>query len=125
MCVEKSPKHAGYIRRNARDLNTHVDVRVQDAMVAVKQLATSSRRFGFIVADPPYGRKTLPAKRSESWAQQLLDNVVLPEILTKSGLLLVGHAKRDGVELPAHWHERKTLKHGDTWIRILEHSPSA
>ena len=125
VCVEKSAKHAGYIRRNARDLNTQLDVRVQDAMMAVKQLAMSSRSFDFIVADPPYGEKTSPGKRSESWAQQLLDCVVLPEILAKGGLLLVGHAKRDGVELPASWHERKTLKHGDTWIRILEHSPGA
>jgi 16S rRNA (guanine(966)-N(2))-methyltransferase RsmD len=119
VCVEKSAKHAGYIRRNARDLNAQLDVRVQDAMVAVKHLAMSSRSFDFIVADPPYGKKTLPGKRSESWAQQLLDDAVLPGILVKGGLLLVGHAKRDGVELPASWHERKTLKHGDTWIRIL------
>ena len=125
VCVEKSAKHAGYIRRNARDLNAQLDVRVQDAMMAVKQLATSSRSFDFILADPPYGEKTSSGKRSESWAQQLLDCVVLPEILAKGGLLLVGHAKRDGVELPACWHERKTLKHGDTWIRILEHSPGA
>ena len=123
VCVEKSAKHAGYIRRNARDLNAQMDVRVQDAMVAVKQLAMSSRSFDFIVADPPYGEKTLPDKRSKSWAQQLLDDAVLPGILAKSGLLLVGHAKRDRVELPASWHERKTLKHGDTWVRILEHSP--
>ena len=121
VCVEKSAKHAGYIRRNAHDLNTQLDVRVQDAMVAVKQLATSSRSFDFIVADPPYGEKTSAGTRSESWAQQLLDDAVLPEILAKDGLLLVGHAKRDGVELPACWHERKTLKHGDTWIRILAH----
>ena len=125
LCVEKSAKHAGYIRRNAHDLNIQLDVRVQDAMVAVKQLAMSSRSFDFIVADPPYGEKTSAGKRSESWAQQLLDDAVLPEILAKGGLLLVGHAKRDGVELPACWHERKTLKHGDTWIRILEPSPGA
>ena len=123
VCMEKSAKHAGYIRRNARDLNAQMDVRVQDAMVAVKQLAMSSRSFDFIVADPPYGEKTLPGKRSKSWAQQLLDDAVLPGILAKSGLLLVGHAKRDRVELPASWHERKTLKHGDTWVRILEYSP--
>ena len=124
VCVEKSAKHASYIRRNTCDLNAQLYVRVQDAMMAVKQLATSSRSFDFILADPPYGEKTSPGKRSESWAQQLLDDAVLPEILAKGGLLLVGHAKRDGVELPACWHERKTLKHGDTWIRILEHSPA-
>ena len=125
VCVEKNATHAGYIRRNARDLNAQMDVRVQDAMVAVKHLAMSSRSFDFIVADPPYGEKTLPGKRSKSWAQQLLDDAVLPGILAKSGLLLVGHAKRDRVELPASWHERKTLKHGDTWIRILAHSLGA
>ena len=125
MCVEKSAKHAGFIRRNARDLNIQVSVRVQDAMEGVKQLATSSRSFDFIMADPPYGEKTSPGKRSESWAQQLLDDAELPKILAKSGLLLVGHAKRDGVELSARWHERKTLKHGDTWIRILQHSSGA
>jgi 16S rRNA (guanine966-N2)-methyltransferase len=125
MCVEKSAKHAGFIRRNARDLNTPVSIRVQDAMESMKQLVASGRSFGFIMADPPYGEKSSPGRRSESWTQQLLDNMVLPTILAKSGLLLIGHAKRDRVELPAHWHERKTLKHGDTWIRILEHSSGA
>ena len=125
VCVEKSAKHAGYIRRNARDLNAQLDVRVQDAMMAVKQLATSSRSFDFILADPPYGEKTSPGKRSESLAQQLLDDAVLPEILAKDGLLLVGHAKRDGIELPACWHERKTLTHGAAWCRGLADSPGA
>ena len=123
VCVEKSAKYAGYIRRNVRDLKTRVDVRVQDAMAEVKQLATTGQRFDFILADPPYGEKTAPGDRSESWAQQLIDDAVLPGILVSGGLLLVGHAKRDEVELSAHWHERKTLKHGDTWIRLLEHTP--
>ena len=70
VCVEKSAKQAGYIRRNARDLNTQEDVRVQDAMTAVKQLATSGQQFDLILADPPYGEKTTPGNRSESWAQQ-------------------------------------------------------
>ena len=125
MCVEKSAKHAGYIRRNARDLNTQVDVRVQDAMTAVKQLATSGHRFGFIVADPPYGEKTTPGNRSESWAQQLIDDAVLPGILVSGGILLIGHAKRDEIELSRYWSERKILKHGDSWIRLLEHAPCA
>ncbi len=122
LCVEQSAKHASYIKRNARELDAQIDIRVQDAMKSVKQLATSIRQFDFILADPPYGEKTSLGKRSQSWAQQLIDDDVLPGILVSGGLLLVGHAKRDEVELSAHWHERKTLKHGDTWIRILEHS---
>ena len=119
LCVEKSAKHASYIRRNAKVLETKVDVRVQCAMQAVKQLAEAGRAFDFVCADPPYGDKTAPGKRSESWAQKLLDEAALVKILNPDGRLLVGHTKRDAVEIPAPWHEHKTLKHGDTWIRIL------
>ena len=122
VCVEKSAKHAGYIRSNARDLKIQLAVRVQEAMTAVKKLATSGQQFDFILADPPYGEKTTPRNRSESWAQQLIDDKVLPGILVSGGILLIGHAKRDKVELSRYWSERKTLKHGDSWIRILEHA---
>jgi 16S rRNA G966 N2-methylase RsmD len=88
-------------------------------MQAVKQLAEAGRAFDFVCADPPYGDKTAPGKRSESWAQKLLDEAALVKILNPDGRLLVGHTKRDAVEIPAPWHEHKTLKHGDTWIRIL------
>jgi 16S rRNA (guanine966-N2)-methyltransferase len=120
MCVEKSAKHAGCIKRNARDLGASVEVRVADALRAVRQLAEAGRTFDFIVADPPYGDKTAPGQRSESWAQRLLDEAALQKILAPEGRLLIGHTKRDAVELAAPWQEHKTLKHGDTWIRILE-----
>ena len=120
LCVEKSAKHAGFIKRNARDLGAMVEVRVADALQTVRQLAETGRTFDFIVADPPYGDKTTPGERSESWAQRLLDEAALPKILATEGRLLVGHTKRDAVELTPPWHEHKTLKHGDTWIRILD-----
>lgn len=121
VCVEKNAKYANYIKRNARELKANVEIRVQDAVEAVKKMATSESQFDLILADPPYGEKTSFGKRSESWAQQLIDDGILPRILDCGGMLLVGHAKRDKVELSERWHERKTLKHGDTWIRILEH----
>ena len=119
LCVEKSAKHAGFIKRNARDLGATVELRVADALRTVRQLGEAERTFDFIVADPPYGDKTAPGQRSESWAPRLLDAASLPKILTPEGRLLVGHTKRDAVELTPPWHEHKTLKHGDTWIRIL------
>ena len=120
VAVEKSSKHADFIRRNAQPLGAHVDVRVQCALQAVKQLAESGRQFDFICADPPYGDKTAPGQRSESWAQRLLDEAALPGLLNPGGRLLLGHTKRDGIEWAEPWSERKTLKHGDTWVRILE-----
>ena len=119
VAVEKSSKHASYIRRNAKALETKVEVRVQCALQAVKQLAEAGRAFDFVCADPPYGDKTVPGKRSESWAQKLLDEAALVKILKPEGRLLMGHTKRDAVEISAPWREHKTLKHGDTWIRIL------
>ncbi|MBC8324556.1 MAG: 16S rRNA (guanine(966)-N(2))-methyltransferase RsmD [Verrucomicrobia subdivision 3 bacterium] len=120
VAVEKSFKHANFIRRNAKALETKVEVRVQCALQAAKQLAEANRTFDFICADPPYGDKTAPGKRSESWAQKLLDEPVLEKILKIEGRLLVGHTKRDALELTSPWHEHKTLKHGDTWIRLLK-----
>jgi|TARA_B100001971_G_C18079774_1_gene477647 16S rRNA (guanine966-N2)-methyltransferase len=120
LAVELSSQHAGFIRRNSQTLNTHIELRVQCARQAIKQLAVSGRAFNFICADPPYGEKTAPGQRSESWAQKLLDAPDLIKILKPEGLLLVGHAKRDAVEWSLPWQERKTLRHGDTWIRMLE-----
>ena len=47
-------------------------------------------------------------------------DLYLPQLLAPEGRLLLGHTKRDVIELAEPWRERKTLKHGDTWIRILE-----
>ena len=38
VAVEKSSKHAGFIRRNTQSLRVRIDVRVQCALLAVKQL---------------------------------------------------------------------------------------
>ena len=120
VAVEKSSKHAGFIRRNSQSLRVRIDVRVQCALPAVKQLVEAKRQFDFICADPPYGDKTTPGQRSQSWAQRLLDEPALSQLLAPEGRLLLGHTKRDVLELAEPWSERKILKHGDTWIRILE-----
>ncbi|MDP7011892.1 MAG: RsmD family RNA methyltransferase [Verrucomicrobiota bacterium] len=125
LAVELSSKHAGFIRRNSQRLNVHVEIRVQCALQATKRLAESAHAFDFICADPPYGEKTSLGQRSESWAQKLLDDSNLSKIMKPEGLLLLGHAKRDAVDWVSPWQERKTLKHGDTWIRMLELSPGA
>jgi 16S rRNA (guanine966-N2)-methyltransferase len=118
LCVELSRRHAACLRRNARSLDALMEVRVQDAFVAVRQLAERNEQFDFVLADPPYGKKNVD-RRSESLAQKLLDDECLPLLLTEAGRLLLGHARRDQLEIPPTWDEVKTLKHGDNWIRIL------
>ena len=119
LCVEKNARTAQVLRRNGAAAGRgQWDLRVQDALTALRQLAATERVFEFICADPPYGDKTTLGRRSTSWAQRLLDDDHLPRLLAPGGRLMVGHAKRDQVEIPDPWRERKALKHGDTWIRF-------
>ena len=122
VCVEKSSKHAQFIRQNAASVGfpPHaLEVRVQDVFAAVSQLAASGSQFDLILADPPYGEKNL-GRRSTSLAQQLLDDPNLPKLLAPDGLLVLGHARRDTLSLPEPWRELKTLRHGDSLMRFLE-----
>ena len=121
MCVEKSHRHAEFIRSNAAaaGYGEILEVRTQDVFPVMNQLAESGRQFDLILADPPYGEKNVN-RRSTSFAQQLLDNQSLPPLLAPGGRLVLGHTKRDTLELVAPWTEAKQLKHGDTVMRFLE-----
>jgi len=121
MCVEKSHRHAEFIRGNAvaAGYGEILEVRTQDVFPAMNQLAESGRQFDLILADPPYGEKNVN-RRSTSFAQQLLDNPSLPKLLAPGGRFVLGHTKRDTLELIAPWKEVKMLKHGDTVMRFLE-----
>ncbi len=120
LCIEKSQKHAAYIGENARAIpDANLRVRTQDVFTALAQLAQNGEKFDLILADPPYGEKNI-GRRSESFAQQLLDDKNLPKLLASGGRLVLGHTKRDTLELVPPWREVKMLKHGDTVMRFFE-----
>lgn len=122
VCVELSPKHAAFIRRNAAspEFPPHaLEVRVQDVFAVLPQLVQNGTRFDLVIADPPYGEKNV-GHRSNSCAQQLLDDPNLPGVLAPGGRFVLGHARRDTLEVPAVWQEVKVLKHGDSLMRFLE-----
>jgi len=121
VCVEKSSKHAAFIRRNANlsGCPPHsLAVRVEDVFGALAQLANSGALFDLIFADPPYGEKNV-GFRSSSFAQTLLDDPHLPKLLFESGRLILGHARRDTLEISSPWREKNCLKHGDSVMRFL------
>jgi 16S rRNA (guanine966-N2)-methyltransferase len=120
MCVEKSHRHAEFIRSNAdaAGYGEILEVRTQDVFTALSQLAQTGEQFDLILADPPYGEKNV-GRRSESFAQQLLDDKNLPKVLAPNGRFVLGHTKRDMLELVSPWREVKMLKHGDTVMRFL------
>src|SRR6266571_4913100 len=60
ICVEKSNRHAEFLRQNfatARLDAAGLEVRVQDAFTSLAQLAAAAQLFDLIFADPPYGEK--------------------------------------------------------------------
>lgn len=121
MCVEKSHRHAEFIRSNAEaaGYGTLLEVRTQDVFPVMSHLAETGRQFDLILADPPYGEKNVN-RRSTSFAQQLLDDKHLSKLLAPGGRFVLGHTKRDTLDLVAPWVEVKMLKHGDTLMRFLE-----
>ena len=122
LCVELSHKHAEFIRCNAVAAAFPpgaLEVRTQDVFAVIPQLVSAGTQFDLILADPPYGEKNV-GRRSESLAQRLLDVPELPKLLAPGGRFVLGHARRDTLEIPASWTERKTMKHGDNMMRFLE-----
>ncbi len=121
VCVEKSPRHAEILRQNILGAGLTLDslqVRTQDVFAAIEQFAAGNSKFTLVLADPPYGEKNIN-RRSTSFAQRLLDNLTLPRLLSPDGVLVLGHTKRDTLEIPARWCELKLLKHGDSIMRFL------
>ncbi len=121
LCIEKSHRHAEFIRGNAETAGygNIVEVRTQDVFPVLRQLADDGRQFDLILADPPYGEKNV-GRRSTSFAQQLLDDITLPKLLAPGGRFVLGHTKRDTLDIVVPWKEVKLLKHGDSMMRFFE-----
>ncbi len=122
VCVEKSEKHARYIQQNFAQSglpSALLQVRIQDVFTALPQFVASRQQFDLILADPPFGEKNV-GHRSTSLSQALLDDTNLPLLLASDGLFVLGHARRDTLDLPACWCELKILKHGDSTVRFFQ-----
>jgi 16S rRNA (guanine966-N2)-methyltransferase len=121
LSVERSAKHVAFIRANRQAAGLPREghqVRAQDVFTALAQLAAAGETFDLVLADPPFGPKNL-THRSASAAQRLLDDPHLPALLRGEGLFVLGHARRDTLELVPPWEEVKALKHGDSVVRFL------
>lgn len=120
LCIEKSHKHAEFIRANAQTagFDAALEVRTQEVFTAMHQLVEHNRHFDLILADPPYGEKNV-GRRSTSFAQRLLDDPDLPKLLEPGGRFVLGHTRRDTLEIMSPWREIKALKHGDSMMRFF------
>ena len=126
VCVEGSARHAEVLRQNVQTAGfspAQVQTRVQDVFTVLAQLAAAGQKFDLVLADPPYGEKNI-GRRSTSYAQRLLDDPHLPSVLAAGGVLVLGHTKRDTLDLAPPWRELKALKHGDSVMRFLTPTPA-
>jgi 16S rRNA (guanine966-N2)-methyltransferase len=122
LCIELSAKHARFIQENlllSRLPAAVLQTRVQDVFVAMPQLAATGAEFDLILADPPFGEKNV-GRRSTSFAQRLLDDANLPRLLAPEGTFILGHTRRDTLEIPAPWIETKQMRHGDSMMRFFK-----
>lgn len=122
VCVELSQKHARHIRDNMEQTGVEpgrFELRVDDALKVLNHLSAEGRQFDLILADPPYGEKNVN-RRSTSFAQKLLDHPNLPPLLAADGRFVLGHTKRDTLEIPEALEEVKMLKHGDSIMRFFK-----
>ena len=121
-CVEKARYHADILRSNWEscgfDRHT-LTLRVQDAYVALEQLRAQGQKYDLILVDPPYGEKNIKV-RSHSFAQQLLDDRTLMDVLKPGGLFLLGHPCRETLDVQLPWVEIKVLRHGDNVMKFLK-----
>ncbi len=122
ICVELSHRHGEFIKQNlsvAKLPPECFELRLQDVFAVLPQLAAAGKTFDLILADPPYGEKNV-GRRSTSFAQKLLDTPHLPRLLAPGGRFVLGHTKRDTLDIVAPWEEAKMLKHGDSVMRFFE-----
>jgi 16S rRNA (guanine966-N2)-methyltransferase len=122
VCVELSSKHARHIRENMEATGVEpgrFQIIVDDALKTLNALAAQGLQFDLIMADPPYGEKNI-GRRSESFAQKLLDHPNITNVLAPGGLFILGHTKRDTLQFPSSLEEIKTLKHGDSVMRFFQ-----
>jgi 16S rRNA (guanine966-N2)-methyltransferase len=122
VCVELSSRHARHIEQNMATTGVErgrFELRVDDALKVLNHLAAENRQFDLVMADPPYGEKNV-GRRSTSFAQKLLDHPNLPTVMAPDGLFVLGHTKRDTLEVPPTLEEVKMLKHGDSIMRFFK-----
>ena len=69
LCIEKSQRHAEFIRSNAAAAGYGgiLETRTQDVFPAMNQLAESGKQFDLILADPPYGEKNVNRRAVKSF----------------------------------------------------------
>lgn len=113
--VERDPKLAETIRRHLirAELTGQAEVWRRDALAAVRDLGSASRRFDLILLDPPYG---------EGWITRMLQAVVERGILGPGGAIVAEGHWRDRPAEVRGLRVRREARYGETALWYVERS---
>ncbi|MDR2179673.1 MAG: RsmD family RNA methyltransferase [Synergistaceae bacterium] len=78
---------------------------------AVAWLLRRERTFDVVFADPPY---------NQGWGKALLHTKGLTELLRPEGVLVVEHASREALDVPAPWVVTDSRFYGETALTFLK-----
>lgn len=111
--VEKDKRTAELIKKNAEHLGIKDRIKVLslDAKKAIRVLAEKGKVFDLIFLDPPYG--------DLQTVGQVLEEIVLKELLTEEGILVLQHPSR---QRPPHTNGlllQKTRTYGDSALSFF------
>jgi 16S rRNA (guanine(966)-N(2))-methyltransferase RsmD len=77
-------------------------------------LARRERVFDVVFADPPY---------NEGWGASLLRAADLTKLVKKGGVMVVEHASREELTVPAPWAVTENRVYGETALTFLKPEP--
>jgi 16S rRNA (guanine966-N2)-methyltransferase len=112
--VERDPRVGEHIRRTARELSVASEVEVlrEDVTKAKGQAAIVARApYGLVLADPPY--------RDVTQAVEAISHLCAAGLLADNAVLLLEHASKVKLELPAEFVVVSSYRYGDTAVTLF------
>jgi len=120
MCIEKSHRHAEFIRSTPRRQGSERfwETRTHDVFPVMSQLGGQWRQFDLILADPPYGEKNVNPADVNSRSNCL--TIQSAKLIAPGGRLVLGHTKRDTLEScrPGRKSKCQARRHRDAFLEL-------
>lgn len=104
---EKSNQVIKFLKNNLKGLK---GVKVIRGDVLRKINTLKNIKFDIIIADPPY---------LKSLINSFIERVISRQIITRDGIIILQHHKKEEINIPAEYYLDKQKKYGDTLLSII------
>ncbi len=104
---EKSNQVIKFLKNNLKGLKS---VKVIRGDVLRKINTLKNIKFDIILADPPYLKNLI---------NSFIERVIIRQIITRDGIIILQHHKKEEINIPAEYYLDKQKKYGDTLLSII------